>query len=181
MRSWGGPLLAVVLASCFGGPKMPSNTTSTSTDTAFGEGEGSGGEGEDGGSDTQDSAAPASPHWLSWDGEETLSVDVLADGTVECSFHWRTSGLHRADPCEGCDFDFDVVGEADAEASTCEGAAGFRSRRWWNNGQLYGEDDLVAEGTLDANSVTARRYTLELDPTYGAPVAMTWELSAVLR
>lgn len=130
---------------------------------------------------SHDSASLTRPRWLTWDGAETLTVDVFADGSVECSFHWRTSGLYRDEPCDGCDFDFDVVGVVDTGASSCAGSTSFRSHRWWTGGGLYKDGDRVVESTLEDATVIARQYTLDVDPTYGAPVAVTWDLRAELR
>jgi hypothetical protein len=105
----------------------------------------------------------------------------MADGVVECVFEWRTSGLHRDSLCDDCIFDFDVVGVVEDAASTCGGAAGFRRRRWWIDNTLYDEEGTVAPGSLEASGLTARSYTMDIDPTYGAPVAMTWTAAATLR
>jgi len=182
MRLRGGAVL-LWLVGCAGDdkPAQAEPIEATGGDTgADGGGAGSGGTGGTG-TDTVDTGTAGGPRWLSWDGVETLTVDILADGLVECSFHWRTSGLHRATICDDCAFDFDVVGVVDEAASTCAGAAGFRKHRWWLEDTLYDDDALVAPGSLGDGDFTARAYTLTVDPTYDAPVAMTWELSAELR
>ena len=178
MRCWG----LVAMVACAGGDKLPSVSTDPG-DT--GAAEGSGGESTGGpdqtGQDSADTADDPRPAWLSWEGEEALTVDIMADGVVECIFEWRTSGLHRTSLCDDCVFDFDVVGVVEDDSSSCSGAAGFRLRRWWMDSMLYSEDGVVAPGSLEASAFTARAYTMDIDATYGAPVAMTWTISATLR
>ena len=179
MRVWA----IVVTAACGGGDKEPPDDGAPPFDSGAAQGVGSDGSAGTGGSvqDSMDSAAGSVPMWLSWEGEESLTVDLLADGSVECTFAWRTSGLHRSTLCEDCLFDFDVVGVVDDGLSTCSGAAGFRRRRWWIDATLYDDDGTAALGALESSAFTARAYTLEIDSTYGAPVAMTWTISATLR
>ena len=124
MRLRGGAVL-LWLVGCAGDdkPAQAEPIEATGGDTgADGGGAGSGGTGGTG-TDTVDTGTAGGPRWLSWDGVETLTVDILADGLVECSFHWRTSGLHRATICDDCAFDFDVVGVVDEAASTVQNSS----------------------------------------------------------
>ena len=131
--------------------------------------------------ETGDSPGDTGWGWLSWTGEETLTVDVFADGTPECVFRWKTTGLQVADPCRDCDFDFEVVAELDGEGSTCDGALPFVEQRWWRAGALYGADLAFDEAEIIGGRLSARRYRLELDATYGTPVASVVQVEAYLQ
>ncbi|HCH65576.1 MAG: hypothetical protein CL927_11480 [Deltaproteobacteria bacterium] len=128
-----------------------------------------------------DDSGLITPRWLSWSGTDTLTVDVLADGRPECIFRWQATGLQVVEPCVDCDFDFDVVADVVAEESTCTGAVQVFERRWWRDGMLYRDDTPLEDAVIDGDSLTARVYSLEIDETYGTPVATTLELVATLR
>lgn len=131
-------------------------------------------------------SGPLGPRWFSWSGTDVLTVDVLADGEVECTFEWQTTGLQVISPCEDCDFDFEVSAEFLPETSSCSGAVPVLERRFWRDEQLYRDAQPLDEATLDISSeevgyLAARSYVLELDESYGAPVATTFTVRATLR
>ena len=126
------------------------------------------------------------PRWFSWSGTDVLTVDVLADGEVECTFEWQTTGLQVISPCEDCDFDFEVAAEFLPDSSSCGGAVPVLERRFWRAGRLYRDAVAFDEASLDSSSdgvgyLSARSYALELDESYGAPVATTFTVNATLR
>lgn len=133
-------------------------------------GGGSDGGGDDGG-----------PAWLTYEGVDVLQIDILADGTIDCEYRWRTAGLSRADTCEGCDIDVDLTGDVDDEASSCVGAVGFRERRAWLGGVLYRDGEAAGAGLLDGDTLTAELRRTTTDPTYGTDVLEVWTFSATLR
>lgn len=129
---------------------------------------------------------PLGPRWFSWSGTDVLTVDVLADGEVDCTFEWLTTGLQVISPCEDCDFDFEVSAEFLPDSSSCSGAVPVLERRFWRDGRLYRDAQPLDEATLDISSeevgyLAARSYALELDESYGAPVATTFTVRATLR
>jgi hypothetical protein len=110
-----------------------------------------------------------------------LTVDVFADGQAECVFRWNTTGLHVLEPCDGCDFDFEVTAEVDTAASTCVGGVQAVDRRWWQADQLYRGDLVFDDASVEDGLLEARLYTLDVDEAYGAVVASTLEVTASLR
>jgi len=137
------------------------------------------------GHDTSDSGGSGdggtAPAWLSWEGEDVLTIDVFADGVVECVFTWRSSGIHQIDACEACTFDFKVTTAPDIDASSCMGGVGALEARWLLDGVFFVEGDRFDDAGLTDSTFEARRYVLDIDPVYGAPVASTWEVQATLR
>lgn len=174
---------ALVGVACSNAVAPPSSTPPSSTDSAptGSDGDGSGDTAHTTSDSGGDDGGPMGPEWWSWEGEDTLTVDVFADGSPDCVFRWRTSGIQVAEACAGCDFDFEVTSAPDTDASTCAGAVNGLDRRWQLDGAFYIDGEPFDEAVLDGSVFEARRYTLTVDETYGAPVASTWEVTGTLR
>ncbi len=142
---------------------------------------GADGDGGETGPEVDTGAGRTGPQWLSWAGTDVLTVDVFADGDAECVFRWNTTGLHVLEPCEGCDFEFEVTAVIDPASSTCAGGVQDFDRRWWRSGRLYREALTFDESSLESGALVARSYRLDIDEAYGAVVATTLEVAATLR
>lgn len=179
-----GPIACLAWAAAACGTGDPGGTTdgpeAADTDASGG---GDGGDGPvpvDVDSGRPDSGVAAAPTWLSWEGEDVLTVDVFADGDVECVFRWRTSGILAAEPCPDCAFDFEVRAVPDA-ASTCGGATAHLGRRWAVDDVLMVDGQAMDSLRVVDGELVARWSTLTVDETYGAPVASTLDVTATLR
>jgi hypothetical protein len=58
---------------------------------------------------------------------------------------------------------------------------GALEHRWLVDGAFFVDGEAFDEASLTDGAFEARRYLLDIDPVYGAPVASTWVVQASLR